>query len=889
MFSNDPVDQDFNRLPQRCPEARRTRLPFLGRAARPSSSSSANIEEQIVQTVEEVSGMRYFAVNAGIPNVREDARISLQFQTNNADVGSTSGGGHSNLQENGLHRVGGFTNSNNSHNAAAPDSPTYTHWHAGRNPPPVSQDCKGKDHEHVVHIAASPYRYKERGFNPLQVEKVGTVYQQSGLCFTFKQVPGTLSAFEETLSNGPKVLHISCHAVLNNNKEEAAFIFEQAWNTEPKPLTRQDLQDMARRNKESISRIDCVIIMSCHASRVAETFLSAGFRRVIFPTVATLLDGQAAKLSDELHKTLCRGKTYIDAVNATNKNNQELQLDIRTKEENNDDAPKSKDSDAPFASVPEGKFTNLSVEQHGKKLPEHPNCFKGTYSIDLLGRLGLDVDEFRLVCKLGAEGSGKSTLVTAVAHRMQAHRPVVLSKAEEPLTSATADQWCDKFLITDKFLQENKGQYWQQPVFILDDADKFLPNGKHNPCNSCDASNKERPICLPCFLEHLLEENDSLRIVLTAKTQIKFKNTDNVQQSALPTLKQHEAEFLFEQRVKSSLKGHAITEKEKTYIKGKQLEGKLPGDIVKMAEQFLEARDKSLQYSKRCLGALLLLLVLGVFFGTMVLWLPDKQHRDHQNKPDNQDPPSPSPARPKDLSKPQGGLVNECGAANGGCEHICIASLGSSTCFCLEGYVLDADGRRCSLSGGTEAGTQARRCGKSEEDAYWKCGPTVHCDSHYDCPEGEMCQPVWSYCSSSQGHVEPPRCGKDWEEADSKCGASCDPYSSGAKGCPEGELCLSSLRPCRNGTLSCSAAADREPSLAACRACDGSICMQGTCAAGYHTFKYIQGKVGRCFPCAQFAELELSLASCSDCDGKRCTNGTCATGYHSFAGGTCRQ
>eukprot|EP00808_Paulinella_micropora_P001962 g82163.t1 len=87
----------------------------------------------------------------------------------------------------------------------------------------------------------------------------------------------------------------------------------------------------------------------------------------------------------------------------------------------------------------------------------------------------------------------------------------------------------------------------------------------------------------------------------------------------------------------------------------------------------------------------------------------------------------------------------------------------------------------------------------------------------------------------------------------------------------------------------CSAAADREPSLATCSACDGSICKQGTCAPGYHTFKYVLGKVGRCFPCAQFADLERSLTSCSNCDGKCCTSGTCAPGYHSFSAGTCSK
>ena len=40
--------------------------------------------------------------------------------------------------------------------------------------------------------------------------------------------------------------------------------------------------------------------------------------------------------------------------------------------------------------------------------------------------------------------------------------------------------------------------------------------------------------------------------------------------------------------------------------------------------------------------------------------------------------------------------INECDTANGGCEHNCIDTIGSSTCSCHEGHLLDQNGLNCS-------------------------------------------------------------------------------------------------------------------------------------------------------------------------------------------------
>ena len=43
--------------------------------------------------------------------------------------------------------------------------------------------------------------------------------------------------------------------------------------------------------------------------------------------------------------------------------------------------------------------------------------------------------------------------------------------------------------------------------------------------------------------------------------------------------------------------------------------------------------------------------------------------------------------------------VNECQASNGGCDHVCNNTVGSFQCSCNSGYILSADGFRCSGKG----------------------------------------------------------------------------------------------------------------------------------------------------------------------------------------------
>ena len=40
--------------------------------------------------------------------------------------------------------------------------------------------------------------------------------------------------------------------------------------------------------------------------------------------------------------------------------------------------------------------------------------------------------------------------------------------------------------------------------------------------------------------------------------------------------------------------------------------------------------------------------------------------------------------------------INECDNANGGCEHDCTNTIGSSSCSCHEGHLLDLNGLNCS-------------------------------------------------------------------------------------------------------------------------------------------------------------------------------------------------
>ena len=40
--------------------------------------------------------------------------------------------------------------------------------------------------------------------------------------------------------------------------------------------------------------------------------------------------------------------------------------------------------------------------------------------------------------------------------------------------------------------------------------------------------------------------------------------------------------------------------------------------------------------------------------------------------------------------------INECAVGNGGCEQVCVNTVGSFTCDCFSGFQLAGDGRNCS-------------------------------------------------------------------------------------------------------------------------------------------------------------------------------------------------
>ena len=39
--------------------------------------------------------------------------------------------------------------------------------------------------------------------------------------------------------------------------------------------------------------------------------------------------------------------------------------------------------------------------------------------------------------------------------------------------------------------------------------------------------------------------------------------------------------------------------------------------------------------------------------------------------------------------------VNECVSNNGGCDHICVNTVGSHTCKCKDGWTLETDKMNC--------------------------------------------------------------------------------------------------------------------------------------------------------------------------------------------------
>ena len=40
--------------------------------------------------------------------------------------------------------------------------------------------------------------------------------------------------------------------------------------------------------------------------------------------------------------------------------------------------------------------------------------------------------------------------------------------------------------------------------------------------------------------------------------------------------------------------------------------------------------------------------------------------------------------------------INECNTDNGGCEENCQNNIGTYSCFCLTGYLIDTNGHNCT-------------------------------------------------------------------------------------------------------------------------------------------------------------------------------------------------
>ncbi|XP_019615701.1 PREDICTED: uncharacterized protein LOC109463369 [Branchiostoma belcheri] len=217
--------------------------------------------------------------------------------------------------------------------------------------------------------------------------------------------------------------------------------------------------------------------------------------------------------------------------------------------------------------------------------------------------------------------------------------------------------------------------------------------------------------------------------------------------------------------------------------------------------------------------------------------------------------------------------IDECSAANGGCDHVCTNTLGSFQCSCVDGFNLNVDGHSCddideciSANGGCQ-----QNCHNFIGSYLCTCGVgyTLNMDSH-TCTDVDECYAASGgcdqLCTNTAGSFQ-CSCGNGFSLNGDGFGCDdVDECATGNGGC--GQICHNLIGSfqcsCRDGFVlnsdgfGCDDVNECSTANGGCdQACTNDIgSFQCSCGAGY--------------------SLNADGSSCDDIDECDTTNGGCA-------------
>ena len=145
-----------------------------------------------------------------------------------------------------------------------------------------------------------------------EIDKILNIITESKKAFNAEFKATDFETFIDAIRSYPKILHISSHGVIKENKDKKMFYLclekDGCYTEISEERIRAVLQD------EKISNIDLVFISACHSEALGKIFYDSGIKSVICVNLMTKISDFAAQLfCSSFYQFLLNGHTISDS------------------------------------------------------------------------------------------------------------------------------------------------------------------------------------------------------------------------------------------------------------------------------------------------------------------------------------------------------------------------------------------------------------------------------------------------------------------------------------------------------------------------------------------------------------------------------------------------
>ena len=159
----------------------------------------------------------------------------------------------------------------------------------------------------------------EEEFKPinyrLEIRNLFHLFNRSNLKFNCSFECANEKKLKDAIIKQPKILHLSSHGILDENREYSLFLEEKGVLH---PVHQSELKKILSSVSEQLKNINLVFVSTCFSETLGELFLEYGIKNVIYIQGKTFISDKAAvQFSHIFYDELIKGRTIEDAFNIT--------------------------------------------------------------------------------------------------------------------------------------------------------------------------------------------------------------------------------------------------------------------------------------------------------------------------------------------------------------------------------------------------------------------------------------------------------------------------------------------------------------------------------------------------------------------------------------------